>query len=104
MEVLHEGDGPVVGEGDTIAAHYLGQVWDGQVFDTSFDRGQPLVFQAGVGQVIQGWDQGLVGQTVGSRILLSIPPSLGYGDYGVPQAGIQGGDTLVFVTDIVSIL
>lgn len=104
IEVLAAGDGPVVNPGDTIAAHYLGQVWDGNVFDNSFDRGEPLVFQVGIGQVIKGWDQGLVGQTVGSRILLSIPSSMGYGDYGVPQAGIKGGDTLVFVTDIVSSL
>ncbi|OKL50382.1 FKBP-type peptidyl-prolyl cis-trans isomerase [Boudabousia marimammalium] len=101
VEVLHAGDGDVIEAGDTIAAHYLGQVWDGNVFDNSFDRGQPLVFQVGVGMVIRGWDDGLVGQRVGTRVLLSIPAELGYGDRGVPQAGIKGGDTLVFVTDIV---
>ncbi|MBV7364204.1 FKBP-type peptidyl-prolyl cis-trans isomerase [Actinomycetaceae bacterium TAE3-ERU4] len=101
VTVLSEGDGEIVEPGDQIAAHYLGQVWDGNVFDNSFDRGQPLVFQVGVGMVIRGWDDGLVGQRVGSRVLLSIPSELGYGDRGVPQAGIKGGDTLVFVTDIV---
>ncbi|OKL46199.1 peptidylprolyl isomerase [Boudabousia liubingyangii] len=101
VTVLSEGDGEVVEPGDQIAAHYLGQVWNGQVFDNSFDRRQPLVFQVGVGMVIRGWDDGLVGQRVGSRVLLSIPSELGYGDRGVPQAGIKGGDTLVFVTDIV---
>ncbi len=100
VEVLEEGNGPVVEVGDTIVCNYLGQVWDGNVFDNSYDRGAPLDFAIGVGMVIAGWDDGLVGQRVGSRVLLSIPPHLGYGDRGVPQAGIRGGDTLVFVTDI----
>ena len=100
VEVLHEGDGPEVEPGDQIQCHYLGQVWGGDVFDNSYDRGQALAFQIGVGMVIRGWDDGLVGQKVGSRVLLSIPSEYGYGDRGVPQAGIGGGDTLVFVTDI----
>lgn len=100
VEVLEEGTGPVVEAGDTIVCNYLGQVWGGNVFDNSYDRGQPLDFAIGVGMVIAGWDQGLVGQRVGSRVLLSIPSPLGYGNQGVPQAGIRGGDTLVFVTDI----
>ena len=90
--------------GDTIVCNYLGQIWGGQVFDNSFDRGQPLSFQIGVGMVIRGWDEGLVGQRVGSRVLLSIPSELGYGSRGVPQAGIKGGDTLVFVTEILAVL
>ena len=64
-------------------------------------RGSSISFPIGVGAVIGGWDEGLVGQQVGSRVLLSIPSHLGYGDRGVPQAGIKGGDTLVFVVDIV---
>lgn len=100
VEVLHEGEGPEVEPGDQIQCHYLGQVWGGDVFDNSYDRGQALAFQIGVGMVIRGWDDGLVGQKVGSRVLLSIPSEYGYGDRGVPQAGIGGGDTLVFVTDI----
>lgn len=103
VEVLVEGDGAVVEAGDQIICNYLGQVWGGDVFDNSFDRGQALDFQIGVGMVIRGWDDGLVGQRVGSRVLLSIPSDLGYGDFGVPQAGIKGGDTLVFVTDILGI-
>lgn len=104
VSVLKEGDGPAVEEGDYIACNYLGQVWDGNIFDNSYDRGQPLSFHVGVGQVIQGWDRGLVGLKVGTRVLLSIPPELGYGQRGVPQAGIKGGDTLVFVTDVLGIL
>ncbi|MSS83421.1 FKBP-type peptidyl-prolyl cis-trans isomerase [Actinomycetaceae bacterium WB03_NA08] len=103
VEVLVPGDGPIVEAGDEIICNYLGQVWGGEVFDNSYDRGQALDFQIGVGMVIRGWDDGLVGQRVGSRILLSIPSDLGYGDFGVPQAGIKGGDTLVFVTDILGI-
>lgn len=103
VEVLKEGDGQVVEAGDTIHCHYLGQVFDGQVFDNSYDRGQALSFQIGVGMVIRGWDDGLVGQRVGSRVLLSIPSEYGYGSRGVPQAGIGGGDTLVFVTDILGV-
>ena len=53
--------------------------------------------------VIRGWDEGLIGQRVGSRVLLSIPSEYGYGHRGVPQAGIRGGDTLVFVTDILGV-
>ena len=104
IQVLDEGSGRVVEAGDRIVAHYLGQSWNGNVFDNSYDRGQPLDFQIGVGQVIRGWDDGLVGQRVGSRVLLSIPSELGYGDRGVPQAGIKGGDTLVFVTEILDVV
>ncbi len=101
VEVLQKGGGPEIAKGDMISCHYLGQVWNGSVFDNSYDRGETLDFPIGVGMVIAGWDQGLVGQTIGSRVVLSIPPHLGYGEAGVPAAGIQGGDTLVFVTDIV---
>ena len=104
VQVLDAGDGQVVEAGDTIVANYLGQIWGGEVFDNSYDRGQPLSFQVGVGMVIRGWDDALVGQRVGSRLLLSIPSELGYGDRGVPQAGIRGGDTLVFVTEILGVM
>ena len=100
VQLLDAGTGPEIKAGDTISAHYLGQSWAGAVFDNSYDRGQPLRFRVGVGEVIRGWDDGLVGQRVGSRVLLSIPAELGYGDHGVPQAGIKGGATLVFVTEI----
>ena len=98
--VLSRGDGELVEAGQDIEVHYLGQSWQGGVFDNSYDRGSSISFPIGVGAVIAGWDEGLVGQQVGSRVLLSIPPHLGYGDRGVPQAGIGGSDTLVFVVDI----
>lgn len=71
-------------------------------FDSSFDRHQPATFGIGVGQVIKGWDQTVPGHNVGSRLVVSIPPEYGYGSRGVPQAGIGGEDTLVFVIDIIS--
>ncbi|MGC5628631.1 FKBP-type peptidyl-prolyl cis-trans isomerase [Georgenia sp. Z1344] len=103
VEVLSPGDGEVVEAGDTIVVNYHGQVWGGGVFDSSYPRGETISFPIGMGVVIGGWDEGLPGKTVGSRVLLSIPPEHGYGERGVPQAGIGGGDTLVFVIDIVGV-
>ena len=92
-------------EGDTVVVQYTGVNWrTGQVFDASWKHGtrQPFGFTIGASpsQVILGWDKGLVGQTVGSRVLLVIPPADGYGKTGSPQAHIKGTDTLVFVVDI----
>ncbi len=101
--VLSRGDGALVEAGDDLVVHYLGQTWAGRVFDNSYDRGSSISFPIGVGAVIGGWDQGLVGQQIGSRVLLSIPPHQGYGSRGMPQAGIKGTDTLVFVVDIVGV-
>lgn len=95
------GDGPVVEKGDLVVVQYVGKVWrTGKAFDSSWGRGQPVGFPIGVGGVIAGWDQGLVGQTVGSRLLLVIPPDLAYGDSPPPGSGIKAGDTLVFAVDI----
>lgn len=99
--VVSEGDGPVVASGDLLAVDYLGQIYGGKVFDNSYDRKEPSAFGIGSGKVIPGWDNGLVGMKVGSRVLLSIPPDQGYGPDGNDQAGIAGTDTLVFVVDIV---
>lgn len=99
--VLERGTGDLVEAGADLEVHYLGQTWAGHVFDNSYDRGSSISFPIGVGSVIAGWDEALVGQVIGSRVLVSIPPHLGYGDRGVPQAGIRGDDTLVFVVDIV---
>jgi peptidylprolyl isomerase len=100
--VLTPGKGATVAKGDLLVAHYLGETWrDGKVFDESYKRGQPAQFPIGVGRVIPGWDEKLVGQKIGSRVLLVLPPDKGYGAQGNPQAGIKGTDTLVFVVDIV---
>ena len=101
---LIEGTGAEVVPGSRVLTHYVGVAFStGEEFDASWNRGEPLPFQVGVGQVIRGWDEGLIGQRVGSRVLLSIPSDYGYGSRGVPQAGIRGGDTLVFVTDILGV-
>ncbi|MDT3396690.1 FKBP-type peptidyl-prolyl cis-trans isomerase [Streptomyces sp. B1866] len=104
VRTLIPGSGTAVGAGTFPQVNYLGQIWStGKVFDNSYDRGRPSVFQIGVSQVIQGWDQGLVGKKEGSRVELAIPPELGYGEDGRPESGIQGTDTLVFVVDIVHV-
>jgi peptidylprolyl isomerase len=100
--VLSPGDGRRVEGGDLVVLDYLGQVWGGEVFDSSFDRGTPMALPIGVGEVIPGWDVGLVGQAVGSRVLLTIPPGLGYGPGGNEAAGISGTDTMVFVVDLLA--
>ena len=101
-EVLKEGDGPEVKKGELLTANYLGQIWrDGKVFDNSYDRGAPSSFPIGVGGVISGWDEGLVGKKIGSRVMLSIPSDKGYKSTGNQQAGIKGDDTLIFVVDLV---
>ena len=80
---------------------YRGQLWkDGSEFDASWTSGSATASPIGVGSVIPGWDKTLVGQTVGSQVLLVIPPDKGYGASGNAQAGIKGTDTLVFVVDI----
>jgi FKBP-type peptidyl-prolyl cis-trans isomerase len=104
-KTLIKGSGPVVAKGQDVVVQYTGVNWrTGQVFDSSWQRSQPFSFKIGAtpSQVIPGWDKGLAGQTVGSRVLLVIPPSDGYGSAGQSQAGIKGTDTLVFVVDIIS--
>ncbi|MFD4943239.1 FKBP-type peptidyl-prolyl cis-trans isomerase [Streptomyces sp. NPDC058239] len=98
--VISQGDGATLKNGDAIQVNYLGQAWDSdKPFDNSFDRKQPFDLTLGAGMVIQGWDKGLVGQKVGSRVELVIPPDLGYGAQG--QGDIKPNATLVFVVDIV---
>jgi peptidylprolyl isomerase len=100
--VLRQGNGPRIVAGNTVVVQYTGAVWrTGKVFDSSWTRGFPQAFVLGAGQVIAGWEQGLGGHTVGSRILLTVPASLGYGNQGNPP-NINGTDTLVFVVDIIA--
>ena len=99
-QVLIKGNGPVIAAGQTVTMQYTGMIWaTGKVFDSSWGSA-PVDFPIGTGQVIAGFDSGLVGQTVGSRVLLVIPPDQGYGADGNSQAGISGTDTLVFVVDL----
>ena len=103
VKTLIKGTGAVVKKGQNLAVQYTGVNWrTGQVFDSSWSRSTPFTVVIGEGQVIKGWDTGLVGQTVGSRVLLVIPPADGYGTAGSSQAGIKGTDDLVFVVDILA--
>jgi peptidylprolyl isomerase len=103
VKTLIKGTGPVVKKGDEVAVQYNGYIWrTGKSFQDSWSGLGPQTFQIGVGQVIPGWDTGLVGKTVGSRVLLVIPPADGYGSAGSAQAGIKGTDTLAFVVDILA--
>jgi FKBP-type peptidyl-prolyl cis-trans isomerase len=103
VKTLAQGTGQKVAKGDFVVVQYTGVIWKtGKVFDSSWSRSAPFAFSIGAGQVVKGWDTGLLGQSVGSRVLLAIPPALGYGKAGVSSGSVKisGTDTLVFVVDI----
>jgi peptidylprolyl isomerase len=102
-------DDEIIGSGDeatsgrNVSVHYVGVAWStGKQFDASWDRNEPFDFRLGAGQVIAGWDQGVAGMKVGGRRKLTIPPHMGYGDYGAGSV-IKGGETLVFVVDLLNV-
>jgi peptidylprolyl isomerase len=96
-----EGDEAVAGK--TVRVHYVGVAHStGEEFDASYNRGEPLSFRLGSGQVIAGWDQGVQGMKVGGRRKLVIPPHLGYGDRGAGGV-IKPGETLIFVVDLLEV-
>ncbi|MCF7905770.1 FKBP-type peptidyl-prolyl cis-trans isomerase [Candidatus Gracilibacteria bacterium] len=101
INTLQEGAGEAVKAGDNVSVHYVGTFTDGTEFDSSRGHGVPFHFTAGGGQVIQGWDEGVLGMKIGELRQLIIPPSLGYGenDYGP----IPGGSTLVFEVELLEI-
>ncbi len=106
-KTLIKGSGPTLVKGQYVIVQYTGYIWrTKKVFDSSWSSGSPFGFVIGASpeQVISGWDIGLAGQTVGSRVMLVIPPKDGYGSTGASQAGITGTDTLVFVVDIIDVL
>jgi FKBP-type peptidyl-prolyl cis-trans isomerase len=103
VKTLAQGTGDKIAKGDYVIVQYTGVIWkSGKVFDSSWSRSAPFAFNIGAGQVVKGWDNGLVGQSVGSRVLLAIPPAEGYGKAGVSSGTVKiaGTDTLVFVVDI----
>ncbi|KAM3216862.1 binding protein 2 [Capsicum annuum] len=89
-------------KGDRVSVHYSGKLTDGTVFDSSYERNDPIEFELGSGQVIKGWDQGLLGMCVGEKRKLKIPAKLGYGEGGSPPK-IPGGATLIFDTELVAV-
>ena len=100
---LSVGDGAEAQSGSTVSVHYVGIAHSsGEEFDASYNRGEPLQFRLGVGQVIPGWDNGVTGMKVGGRRRLVIPPDQAYGDRGA--GGVIGpGETLIFVVDLVDV-
>ncbi len=102
IEDLKIGTGSEVKSGDTISINYLGTLENGKKFDSSYDRGQPFETQIGVGQVIKGWDQGVIGMKVGGKRRLTIPPELGYGSQEIPNV-IPANSTLIFEVELVGI-
>ena len=100
---LVEGTGEAAKSGDQITANYVGLAWSsGQEFDASWDRGETIDVTLGAGNVIPGWDRGLVGMKKGGRRVLVIPPAQAYGEQGQPPA-IGPNETLVFVVDVTKV-
>jgi FKBP-type peptidyl-prolyl cis-trans isomerase len=95
------GSGEIAQIGDRVVVHYTGKLTNGTVFDSSVPRGEPFQFVLGSGQVIKGWDQGIVGMHEGGKRTLTVPPALGYGmsDYGP----IPGGSTLIFDVELLKV-
>lgn len=95
------GTGEAVKNGDTVSVHYTGKLTDGTKFDSSLDRNEPFSFVVGGGQVIKGWDEGLVGMQVGGKRTLTIPSDKGYGPRG--SGPIPPNATLVFDIELLKI-
>jgi len=104
IEVLHKPDDCDVKsqKGALLSMHYKGTFEDGKQFDSSYDRNQPFTFQIGVGQVVKGWDQGLLDMCIGEKRRLIVPPHLGYGEQGAGEV-IPPGATLYFETELLKI-
>ena len=102
-EDIAVGDGVEAVSGKNVSVHYVGVAWStGKQFDASWDRDEPFDFGLGAGQVISGWDKGVAGMKVGGRRKLTIPPDMGYGSQGAGGV-IKGGETLVFVVDLLNV-
>ena len=97
------GDGTEARPGANVTVHSVGVAWStGQQFDASWDRNDTFEFRLGARQVIDGWDRGVAGMRIGGRRRLTIPPELGYGSRGAGNV-IKGGETLVFVVDLLNV-
>ncbi|MGB8861125.1 MAG: FKBP-type peptidyl-prolyl cis-trans isomerase [Ilumatobacteraceae bacterium] len=100
-QIVGEGDEAVIGK--RVMVHYVGVAWStGREFDASWDRGDTFDFRLGAREVIEGWDRGVKGMKVGGRRTLTIPADLGYGSRGAGGV-IKGGETLVFVVDLIGV-
>src|SRR3984957_9325274 len=103
LQIIDEkiGSGSAVKKGDSVEINYVGTLANGTKFDASADHGGPFTTQIGVGQVIKGWDEGIIGMKVGGKRKLTIPPSLGYGDQA--EGSIPANSTLIFQVEVVGI-
>lgn len=105
IKPLIQGNGAALTAGQTAITNYQGQIWKtGKVFDSSWQKGAVAPFPVKEGATVPGFYKGLLGQKIGSRVMLVLPPKEGYGKGGQPQAGIKGDDTLVFIVDILGVL
>jgi len=103
IEDIKVGDGAVATPGKNVAVHYTGRLTNGNKFDSSYDRGQPIEFRLGSGMVIKGWDMGIQGMKVGGKRKLTIPPDLAYGAQGTPGGPIPPNATLVFDVELTAV-
>ncbi len=101
-EEIKAGNGTQAQAGKTVSVHYEGKFPDGKVFDSSYERGTPLDFTLGAGQVIKGWDEGIALMKIGGEAVLTIPPELGYGQHGAGGV-IPANATLVFQVELVAV-
>ena len=103
IEDVREGDGKIAQKGDTVSVNYLGTLAsNGQKFDSSYDRNEPFSFKLGSGQVIEGWEKGILGMKVGGKRILTIPPEKAYGESGAPPV-IPPNATLKFEVELVDV-
>ena len=102
IEVLQEGDGEEAKEGRDVVVNYKGTLVNGNVFDSSYDRGEPFTFTLGQGQVIEGWDKGVLGMKVGEKRKLTIPHEMAYGERGA-GSNIPPNSTLVFEVELLEV-
>ena len=102
IETLQEGQGEASQDGDTLVVHYTGRLLDGTVFDSSLEREQPFEFVLGDGMVIEGWEEGMKDMQVGETRIITVPSSMGYGEFGSPPA-IPGNAGLEFEVELLEI-
>lgn len=102
IEDITLGTGDAVVSGDTARVHYIGTLQDGKQFDNSYTKGTPFTFKVGAGEVIAGWDKGIVGMKKGGKRVLVIPSDLAYGNRSLGP--IPSGSTLIFVVELIDII
>jgi len=103
IEEIVVGTGACPAKGKTVVVHYTGWLTNGKKFDSSVDRGKPFEFRIGVGQVIQGWDQGVMSMKIGGKRRLTIPPQLAYGSRNVGDGLIPPNSTLIFEVELLGV-